>query len=285
MKVISVISTKGGEGKTTTAANLGGFLADAGKRVLLIDLDIQPTLSSYFALTSRAEGGAYELLARNEHRAEHIVSHTSITNLDVVISNDARGQLNALLLHAADGRLRLRHLLPTFQNDYDAMVLDTQGARSVLLEMAVLASDIAVAPVTPEILGARELQRGTLQLMADLAPFRHWGIEPPPLRLLLNRVHPVSVNARAIQESLRRIYRTDRNVTVLDTVIPMIEAYSRASMRALPAHRIERSKPRGRVAPTALETMRALSTELFPEWRERLAKVTGTARDVENFDA
>ncbi|MGV8216018.1 ParA family protein, partial [Pseudomonas aeruginosa] len=42
MQVVSIISTKGGVGKTTTAANLGGFIADAGLRVLLLDLDVQP---------------------------------------------------------------------------------------------------------------------------------------------------------------------------------------------------------------------------------------------------
>ena len=54
MQVVSIISTKGGVGKTTTAANLGGFIADAGLRVLLLDLDVQPTLSSYFTLAERA---------------------------------------------------------------------------------------------------------------------------------------------------------------------------------------------------------------------------------------
>lgn len=39
MQVVSIISTKGGVGKTTTAANLGGLAADAGLRVLLLDLD------------------------------------------------------------------------------------------------------------------------------------------------------------------------------------------------------------------------------------------------------
>ncbi|MBP8277410.1 MAG: ParA family protein, partial [Propionivibrio sp.] len=39
MLVVSIISTKGGVGKTTTTANLGGFAADAGLRVLLLDLD------------------------------------------------------------------------------------------------------------------------------------------------------------------------------------------------------------------------------------------------------
>jgi chromosome partitioning related protein ParA len=284
MKVVSIISTKGGVGKTTTAANVGAFASDAGLRVLLVDLDVQPTLSSYFTLTTRAIGGVYELLARNEHRAEQVISHTAITNLDVVISNDAQGQLNSLLLNAPDGRLRLRHLLPLFKNDYDLMLLDTQGARSVTLELSVLASDLALAPITPEILAARELQRGTIQLMRDLAPFQHWGINPPPLKLLLNRVHPVSVNARAVQASLRQIYRDDSAVEVMDTAIPMIEAYPRASMLALPAHRVERRKPHGRLAPTALETMRALCCELLPEWADRFARVSGTAKDVENLD-
>ena len=40
MQVVSIISTKGGVGKTTTAANLGGLVSDAGLRVLLLDLDV-----------------------------------------------------------------------------------------------------------------------------------------------------------------------------------------------------------------------------------------------------
>lgn len=66
MQVVSIVSTKGGVGKTTTAANLGGLAADAGLRVLLLDLDVQPTLSSYYELAHRAPGGIYELLAFNE---------------------------------------------------------------------------------------------------------------------------------------------------------------------------------------------------------------------------
>ena len=112
MQVVSIISTKGGVGKTTTAANLGGLAADAGLRVLLLDLDVQPTLSSYYELTQRAPGGIYELLAFNERDLDQLVSGTIIAGLDLVLSNDHRGELNTLLLHAPDGRLRLRHLLP-----------------------------------------------------------------------------------------------------------------------------------------------------------------------------
>ncbi|MFO6204404.1 ParA family protein, partial [Pseudomonas aeruginosa] len=122
--------------------------------------------------------------------------------------------------HAPDGRLRLRHLLPALAPLYDLVLIDTQGARSVLLEMAVLASDLALSPVTPEILAARELRRGTMQLLEDIAPYRHLGIEPPPLHLLINRVHPVSANARLIQKALRDLFQDHAGIRVLDTDVP-----------------------------------------------------------------
>ncbi len=275
MRVVSLISTKGGVGKTTTAANLGGFVADAGLRVLLLDLDVQPTLSSYFALTRQAPAGVYELLAFNQRELDQLISQTNIPGLDLIVSNDGLGQLSTLLLHAPDGRLRLRHLLPTLQTHYDLLLIDTQGARSVLLEMAVLAADLALSPVTPEILAARELRRGTLQLLDDIAPYRQLGIQPPPLRLLINRVHPVSSDARQIQQALRHVFGGASDIEVLRTAIPAIEAYPRAATRQLPVHRVEYRKPSGRVAPAALDTMCALASELFPIWDERFARVSG----------
>src|SRR3546814_14163616 len=94
----------------------------------------------------RAPGGSDGILAFNGRRIEQLVSRTSSAGVDLVLSNDDRGELNTLLLHAPDGRLRLRHLLPVFRTHYDLLLIDTQGARSVLLEMAVLASDLALSP-------------------------------------------------------------------------------------------------------------------------------------------
>lgn len=275
MQVVSIVSTKGGVGKTTTAANLGGFVADAGLRVLLLDLDVQPTLSSYYALAHQAPGGVYELLAHNEREIDRLVSRTVIAGLDLILSNDHRSELGTLLLHAPDGRLRLRHLLPALAPHYDLLLIDTQGARSVLLEMAVLASDLALSPVTPEILAARELRRGTLQLLEDIAPYRHLGIAPPPLHLLINRVHPVSANARLIQQTLHELFQDHADARILATDVPAIEAYPRAATRGLPVHRVEYRQPSGRVAPAALDTMRRFACELFPQWQPRFAAVSG----------
>ncbi|HEQ1866934.1 TPA: ParA family protein, partial [Pseudomonas aeruginosa] len=238
-------------------------------------LDVQPTLSSYYELGHRAPGGIYELLAFNERDLGLLVSRTNIEGLDLVLSNDHRGELNTLLLHTPDGRLRLRHLLPVLAPLYDLVLIDTQGARSVLLEMAVLASNLALSPVTPEILAARELRRGTMQLLEDIAPYRHLGIEPPPLHLLINRVHPVSANARLIQQALRDLFQDHAGIRVLATDVPAIEAYPRAATRGLPVHRVEYRQPPGRVALAALDTMRGLADELFPQWRHRFAMVSG----------
>ena len=273
MRVVSVVSTKGGVGKTTVAANLGGLLADAGLRVLLLDLDSQPTLSSYYALKQKADAGAYEFIALNLTNLAEIVSKTVIPGLDLILSNDDQGRLSTLLLHAPDGRLRLRNLLDNFRLRYDLLLIDTQGARSVLLEMAILASDLALSPITPEMLAARELQRGTLKLLGELEPFRHLGITPPPLRLLLNQVNAIRVDTRMIIHSLRETFAGTINISILETVVPNRVAYLNAASLGLPVHRIEMHQSSERRSPSALATMQALAIELFPEWRKTLSRV------------
>ncbi|QPO21814.1 ParA family protein [Pseudomonas sp. Y39-6] len=273
MRVVSVVSTKGGVGKTTVAANLGGLLADAGLRVLLLDLDSQPTLSTYYAMHHAAPAGVYELLALNLTDPAQVFSNTAITGLDLILSNDDQGRLGTLLLHAPDGRLRLRNLLDTFRPSYELLLIDTQGARSVLLEMAILASDIALSPITPEMLAARELHRGTLKLLSELEPFRHLGITPPPLRLLLNQVNGNRVDTRMIIRSLRESFAEATNISVLETVIPDRVAYLNAASLGQPVHRIETRQSFRRRTPSALETMQALAIELFPEWHEAISAV------------
>ena len=54
---LALVSTKGGVGKTTLAANLGALLADMGLRVLLIDADEKPSLSKFFPLRFQAPHG------------------------------------------------------------------------------------------------------------------------------------------------------------------------------------------------------------------------------------
>lgn len=279
MRVVSVVSTKGGVGKTTVAANLGGLLADAGLRVLLLDLDSQPTLSSYYALNLKSNAGVYELIALNQLNPAQIVSRTVISGLDLIVSNDDQGQLSTLLLHAPDGRLRLRKLLDSFRPNYDLLLIDTQGARSVLLEMAILASDLVLSPITPEMLAARELHRGTLKLLSELQPYRHLGITLPTVRLLLNQVNNIRLDTRMIIRGLQEAYAGATNISVLDTVVPDRVAYLNAASLGLPVHRVELHRSREQRSPSALETMQALACELFPEWHDAISTMSKGAED------
>lgn len=137
--------------------------------------------------------------------------------------------------------------------------------------MAVLASDLAVSPITPEMLAARELQRGTLQLLSELEPFRHLGITPPPLRLLLNQVNAIRTDARMIIRGLRETFAGATSISILETVVPDRVAYLNAASLGLPVHRIETRQSGDRCSPSALDTMLALAIELFPEWHEAIS--------------
>lgn len=276
MRVASVISTKGGVGKTTVAANLGGYLADAGLRVLLLDLDSQPTLSTYYSLPRPAPYGSFELIATNLLAADQIISATDIERLSLIQSNDDEGRLSTLLLHAPDGRLRLRNLVPAFADQFDILLIDTQGARSVVLEMVVLASDLAIAPVTPDMLAARELRRGTLKLLSDLAPYQRLGVHPPPLRLLLNQVDTQTVDARVIMNSLRHSFDHDGAVSVLQTALPDRVAFRNAATLGVPVHRLKH--PAGLKSGSPAAAMNALALELLPEWAALLAGIEFDAR-------
>ena len=61
-RIITIANQKGGVGKTTTAVSLGGLLAQQGRRVLLVDLDPQGSMSCYFGLNPEAaEHSVYSL--------------------------------------------------------------------------------------------------------------------------------------------------------------------------------------------------------------------------------
>jgi len=284
MKIASVLSTKGGPGKTTVTANLGAFCADSNIRTLLIDLDTQPSLSSFYSLDSEAPGGTYQLISQNETIPDLVVSRTCIPNLSLILSNDPHNQLSNMLLYAADGRLRLKNLMSEFAQDYDLVLIDTQGARSVTLETALLCSDLAISPITPDMLAAREFYRGTQQLLKDLAPLASLGVYTPPLNIVINKLDATN-DANLIYQSLVETLADHPQINLLQTTIPAAVSFRRAATEGVPAHRLEYRQPHNRRSPAAFAVMKALASELFPEWRALFNKLAhdtlGTPVDEE----
>jgi len=257
---ITIMSTKGGVGKTTQTANLGGILADLGQRVLLVDADAQPTLSSYFELKHQAENGLSALITRP--KLDGVISHTTMKKLDIILSDDPESALQNWILHTPDGRVRLKHLLSKFDDDYDFILIDTQGAVGPLQDAAVLAADMLLSPIPPEILSAREFTRGTLGMLERLQPMTYMGAPVGPLYGLIYRMDR-TVDAQRIARELRRESAPSRGqIRILDTVIPSTVAYREAATSQVPVHQWERR--RSGPSASARETMLSLVRELFP---------------------
>ena len=263
----TITSTKGGVGKTTLTANLGALLADMGLRVLLVDADVQPSLSKYFAFATPGPlAGLTETLVRGEVTAA-CITPTALRNLDVVVSDDPEGRLPNWLLNRIDRGFRLRFALQSavVTDAYDCVLIDTPGAIGPLQDAAVLAADILVSPVTPEILSAREFKDGTLELLERLEPGGTLGAALGPVKAVIYR-QDRTADARLIAAGIRdEFMRLKGRVSVLDTVVPHAKAYKEAATLRIPVHRHERR--RDGVMPSAAAVMHQLAWELIPSLR------------------
>lgn len=260
----TVTSTKGGVGKTTLTANLGALLADMGLRVLLIDADVQPSLSKYFPLAAtKPSAGLTEVIVRGEVTVPSITA-TMYQNLDIVVSDDPEGNLPHWLLNRIDRGFRLRFALqsPAVAGAYDCVLIDTQGAVGPLQDAAVLAADILVSPITPEILSAREFKDGTMELLDRLEPGGALGATLGPMKAVIYR-QDRTADARVIASGIRDDFiKLKGRVSVLDTVVPHAKAYKEAATLRVPVHRHERR--REGVTPSAYTVMHQLAWELIP---------------------
>ena len=169
IRTFAALNSKGGVGKTTLLANIGGLLADMGARVLLVDADPQPSLTKYFEVTFEAPHGIVEVVTGGivTHQA---ISRTSMSNLDLIRSNDGEAQLQHWLHGRADRRSRLARALnnPYVHDHCDYVLIDTQGAIGPLQSAAAFAADTLISPLPPDTPSVREFRSGTLRVLQTL---------------------------------------------------------------------------------------------------------------------
>ncbi|MEM6958529.1 MAG: ParA family protein [Myxococcota bacterium] len=140
---IAVFNHKGGTGKTTTSINLAAGLAEAGKRVLLIDADGQGNVGA--SLGIRGERTLYHVLVQGASVEDAAVPVRS--NLDVLTSNEMLAAAE-LYLAQRPGRHRvLRDRLANATSAYDVVVLDCAPALSLLNQNALVFADGVLIPV------------------------------------------------------------------------------------------------------------------------------------------
>lgn len=270
-KIYSTISTKGGIGKTTVAANLAALLADMGQRVLLVDTDFAQNLSKYFSIPEPAEGGLTQLITRAD--PTDCISHTGYDGLDIVQNDDALGDKGGAILpflrQSSTHILYLNHALQKVDQDYDYILIDTQGASGLVQEAVILASDELISPVKPNYLDSTEFVTGTVAMLRMLLPMPGSnttiaGKPMPVCSAVINQVDRTT-DSRDVSRWLRQQFDTEGDglVRVLNTMIPDLAAYNKAAGASLPAHRYPH-RSRGR-APSPRETMLELAYELQPK--------------------
>ncbi|MGO4155304.1 ParA family protein [Cupriavidus sp. YAF13] len=263
-----MLSTKGGVGKTTLAASLGGLLADMGLRVLLIDADIQPSLSKYYPLSHQAPKGLTYVI---DHGAitQECISHTEIDGLDIILSDDPEGAIQHKLATRADGMFRLSRALasPIMSDDnYDVVIIDTQGAAGHLQNNAALAASQIILPVVPETLAAREFTTGTMELLERLEVGPELGFRLGPVRAVLYK-QGRTADAKHVAQALRDDFiPMGGRVTLLNTPVPLAKAYTEASTKRIPVHRHETRHPGA--MKSASQVMHELVWELIPSLKD-----------------
>lgn len=264
MRTFAALNSKGGVGKTTLLANIGGLLADMGARTLLVDADPQPSLTKYFELAYEAPKGIVELLTEGM-LAQPGISHTAVPNLHLVRSNDGEAQLQHWLHGREDRRSRLARALnnPYVRDHYDYVLIDTQGAMGPLQTAAAFAADTLISPLPPDTPSVREFRSGTLRVLQRLEQDE---VEPraqlAPIRAVICRFD-YSRNAKALLAELAREFGDGDRVTILNTVIPNAVAYKVAFTARAPVHSINTSG--GSRYPSGYEVMHRVLWELLPE--------------------
>jgi len=149
MRSIAVVNQKGGCGKTTTAVNLASYLADSGKRVLLVDCDPQSHASIGLGIdTESLERSTYDLLMDPGTRVGSL-AHRVTDRLDVVPSNVVLSAVEQQLSGRPDRENRLRWKLDACADEYDYCIVDCPPSVGLLTFNALVACGEAFVIMEP----------------------------------------------------------------------------------------------------------------------------------------
>ncbi|GIV84999.1 MAG: sporulation initiation inhibitor Soj [Candidatus Roseilinea sp.] len=166
-RIYAIANQKGGVGKTTTAVNLSAYLALAGRRILLVDMDPQCNAGSSLGLDKhKVAASSYEVLLGNVTPAKATLKNARL-NLSVIPASPALAAAEIELVGELAREYRLRQALAAEASKYDYVLIDCPPSLGLLTVNALTAADGVLIPVQCEYLaleGLSQLTR-TVQLV------------------------------------------------------------------------------------------------------------------------
>jgi len=156
--VYTLANQKGGVGKTTTAINLGAYLAYYGQRVLLIDLDPQANATSSLKIDKHhVRGGTYEILIQSFPVANYIL-HNPRLKISLLPASPALAGAEVELVNELARENRLKKAIVPILERYDYILIDCPPSLGLLtLNGLVAARDGVIIPVQCEYLSLEGL--------------------------------------------------------------------------------------------------------------------------------
>lgn len=226
-KIIAVVNQKGGVGKTTTAVNLGAYLARLGKFVLLVDTDPQANATSGLGVNHQeVTNGIYESLLQKQGLRDNIMT-TSVAGYALAPASPALAGANVELVDLEDREFQLQKLLQSVRNDYDYIIIDCPPSLGLLTVNGLAAADTVLVPVQSEYYALEGL--GQLLQTIELVQ-QHLQ---PSLSILGAVITMYDRRNKLSQQVLRELYQYFPN-KIFRSVIPRSVRLAEAPSHGIP---------------------------------------------------
>lgn len=168
-KTIAIANQKGGVGKTTTAINLAACLAEAGKRILAVDMDPQGNMTSGMGIEKQeVEETVYDIMIGNCDTTAAILKNV-LDNLDVLPTNIDLSAAEIELISLADKEYIMREAIKAVKDEYDYIIIDCPPSLSMLTINAMTTADSVIVPIQCEYYALEGLSQliHTVDLVKD----------------------------------------------------------------------------------------------------------------------